>query len=258
MDIYIASEEEESSQYLGTVSGAAGEALEIDFSPHQIFPGSVFIVGDSDMGTIFSQSFSLVANSAFGSTPTSCAGFPVPDDSCFGRCGRQTPSGCFCDALCEDFGDCCPDRCLCGACTNTCDGRCGQNDGDCGCGPGCEFTEQGCCADYCDMCPMFCMSEPAFCALNGCVIGGPFGDGDGCFCDGICISEGDCCPDACDVCGQCEPEPGDGSCAASGCGDAVGPLGDNDCWCDDACIDNTDCCFDACDECGFCDIVMEF
>jgi hypothetical protein len=29
--------------------------------------------------------------------------------SCAGSCGGQSPDGCYCDDLCEQFGDCCPD-----------------------------------------------------------------------------------------------------------------------------------------------------
>jgi hypothetical protein len=31
-------------------------------------------------------------------------------------CGSQSPDGCFCDAVCAQFGDCCPDKFeVCGA-----------------------------------------------------------------------------------------------------------------------------------------------
>lgn len=36
-------------------------------------------------------------------------------DSCLGRCGRQTPDGCWCDSACSLHGDCCTDkRLMCG------------------------------------------------------------------------------------------------------------------------------------------------
>lgn len=36
---------------------------------------------------------------------------PPPTNSCVqnNACGDQAPSGCFCDAACTSFGDCCPD-----------------------------------------------------------------------------------------------------------------------------------------------------
>jgi hypothetical protein len=38
----------------------------------------------------------------------------VPSD-CVGFCGGPAPSGCYCDATCEDEGDCCPGKCeVCG------------------------------------------------------------------------------------------------------------------------------------------------
>jgi hypothetical protein len=44
-----------------------------------------------------------------------CEGPPPP--SCAGFCGQQHPSGCWCDALCCGFGDCCPDQgAVCGLC----------------------------------------------------------------------------------------------------------------------------------------------
>src|SRR3989339_61206 len=30
--------------------------------------------------------------------------------SCVGQCGAKAPGGCWCDAECERFGDCCPDK----------------------------------------------------------------------------------------------------------------------------------------------------
>ncbi len=29
--------------------------------------------------------------------------------SCVGYCGEKSPDGCWCDALCHQYGDCCPD-----------------------------------------------------------------------------------------------------------------------------------------------------
>ncbi|MCB9718054.1 MAG: hypothetical protein H6712_29660 [Myxococcales bacterium] len=33
----------------------------------------------------------------------------VPADSCGGECGGSAPSGCWCDAACQSYGDCCDD-----------------------------------------------------------------------------------------------------------------------------------------------------
>lgn len=45
--------------------------------------------------------------------------------SCAGACGEESPDGCFCDELCGEYGDCCPDyEPVCNP--NVCD-----DDGDC-------------------------------------------------------------------------------------------------------------------------------
>jgi hypothetical protein len=40
-----------------------------------------------------------------------CGGGGVDPNSCVQNdaCGAQAPGGCFCDAACTTFGDCCPD-----------------------------------------------------------------------------------------------------------------------------------------------------
>jgi len=41
--------------------------------------------------------------------------------SCQGYCGGQSPSGCYCDQICWDYGDCCSDICeVCGFCGPAC------------------------------------------------------------------------------------------------------------------------------------------
>ena len=40
-------------------------------------------------------------------------------DSCVGNCGGQAEGGCFCDAVCEEYGDCCDD--FCEACPDICE-----------------------------------------------------------------------------------------------------------------------------------------
>jgi hypothetical protein len=62
--------------------------------------------------------------------------------SCVSSCGDQAPAGCWCDDLCDGYGDCCPDkRSVCDGCQpTTCQaGQCGKADDGCGgsldCGP---------------------------------------------------------------------------------------------------------------------------
>ncbi len=35
---------------------------------------------------------------------------PQPNNSCVGYCGKKAPGGCWCDNLCEQYGDCCSDK----------------------------------------------------------------------------------------------------------------------------------------------------
>ncbi|MBE7482404.1 MAG: hypothetical protein HS104_20785 [Polyangiaceae bacterium] len=90
--------------------------------------------------------------------PGDCGACPAPpsqpqpgaSSECAGHCGQQAPSGCWCDASCAQFGDCCGDGSSCSACGNcggsgspppaaqcgdgTCNGSetCGDCPGDCG------------------------------------------------------------------------------------------------------------------------------
>jgi hypothetical protein len=71
-------------------------------------------------------------------------------DSCDGNCGGQAPGGCFCDDLCEQFGDCCADKEEeCDADPNSCidSNTCGgQAPGGCFCDSLCvQFGD--CCDD---------------------------------------------------------------------------------------------------------------
>lgn len=75
-----------------------------------------------------------------------------PPDSCEGRCGQQAPVGCWCDDLCQQYGDCCPDyeeKCV----AETCQGKCGQyNQGwSCQCDDACKKYGD-CCSDYDQVC----------------------------------------------------------------------------------------------------------
>ncbi|HEU4404428.1 MAG TPA: nidogen-like domain-containing protein [Polyangiaceae bacterium] len=80
--------------------------------------------------------------------------------SCVGFCGGFSPGGCFCDELCEGFGDCCPDK------VDVCDGTGGS--------PASCQGEEG----------TYCGSQSP----------------GGCFCDDQCNQNGNCCPDKADVC----------------------------------------------------------
>ena len=69
---------------------------------------------------------------------------------CVGSCGGQSPAGCFCDAACGDFGDCCPGKQATCGCTGT---DCGPCVGFCG-----GKSAAGCycdavCGNFGDCCP---------------------------------------------------------------------------------------------------------
>jgi hypothetical protein len=61
--------------------------------------------------------------------------------SCAGACGGEASAGCWCDDLCTDYGDCCPDKArVCDCQPASCQaGQCGQIADGCGgtidCGP---------------------------------------------------------------------------------------------------------------------------
>ncbi|MGB0715702.1 MAG: S8 family serine peptidase [Phycisphaerae bacterium] len=174
--------------------------------------------------------------------PDLCEGLPV---GCTGYCGEESPDGCFCDAACPMFDDCCEDRCL----------ACPASSGCCGNGI-CEAMES------CEDCPDDC----GVCGCAGyCGTQSP----SGCHCDDECLSRGDCCPDVCDACPSTIGCCGDGlcdsmnencstcpaDCGICGCTDFCGMLSPDGCYCDEGCIDFGDCCDDVCDACpdnGFC------
>ena len=82
---------------------------------------------------------------------------PTPPSSCAGACGGHSPDGCFCDAVCVDFGDCCSDAVnICqqhwspppnGSCANSC----GAFAGSCFCDLACNDIGD-CCSDYYETC----------------------------------------------------------------------------------------------------------
>ncbi|MCU0687843.1 MAG: peptidase S8, partial [Polyangiaceae bacterium] len=71
-------------------------------------------------------------------------------------CGSQAPSGCHCDAQCQNFNDCCPDKvavCDSPPAPNSCRDRCGPTQAPSGC-----FCDDSC-AIHGDCCPdinIFC------------------------------------------------------------------------------------------------------
>lgn len=71
-------------------------------------------------------------------------------------CGGQSAGQCWCDDLCTQYGDCCPDKqAVCDpddAVPVGCEGNCGgQSDGACWCDDAC--TNYGdCCEDYVNLC----------------------------------------------------------------------------------------------------------
>lgn len=150
--------------------------------------------------------------------------------SCQDACGEKSSDGCWCDDLCESYGDCCQDYEA--VCVET-DGSC-MSDGDCGAGERCEVKldpESGPCCPPGAMCIAImpvcmgtCVEEPS-CPDLICLPGqSPVDtDGDGCanmcdasacqtdvdcddnfFCkrpDGQCFAEGTCAPRG-DLCMQ--------------------------------------------------------
>ncbi|GMV44073.1 MAG: hypothetical protein AMXMBFR64_57890 [Myxococcales bacterium] len=79
-----------------------------------------------------------------------------PTGKCTGYCGKQSPSGCYCDSGCVAAGDCCSDACAtcgyCGGSSNKCVGYCGnKSPSGCYCDSGCVAAGD-CCSDACATC----------------------------------------------------------------------------------------------------------
>jgi len=167
--------------------------------------------------------------------------------TCEGICGEQSAAGCWCDTTCEQWDDCCEDRCefcpdVCGGdpCEATCAGvECGTMDAcDCGaCAAGFTCTENVCVEDV----PCVPACEGVVCGDDGC--GGSCGACEaGTVCEaGACVEEivePECttdedCADGkkCNANGECEEtggggggddEGGGGTCAT---GDSVPTAG---------------------------------
>jgi len=115
--------------------------------------------------------------------------------TCANSCG-DFAGGCYCDAICHSFGDCCDDVCdECDICESV------------------ETTDPSTtipptAAPSSTSPPIGTADPSALTCANSC---GDVSPG-GCYCDPICQNYGDCCDDVCDECGFCEPvetpEPG--------------------------------------------------
>jgi hypothetical protein len=184
-----------------------------------------------------------------------CGVIVEPDSSCAGICGDQAPSGCWCDDLCVENGDCCEDACPeCGVCDgpppadDSCAGICDeQAPSGCWCDDFC-ISSGDCCADACSECGYCEGDDPP--TTDSCVGNCDGQAASGCWCDSVCVANGDCCADVCAECGYCgdDEPPTTDSCVGNCDGQAA-----DGCWCDSLCVANGDCCADVCAECGYCD-----
>jgi hypothetical protein len=155
------------------------------------------------------DSYSFVSGGAGGAGSGGAAGSGGGGGSCLNDaggdfCGGKSADGCFCDDLCEQFGDCCPDK------NQVCDGAGGSGGAGSGGAAGSGGGGQSCLADG----------------------GGDFCGGksdDGCFCDDLCEQFGDCCPDKAQVC--------DGAGGAGGAGGSAGNAGQGGSGGSPACVE---------------------
>jgi hypothetical protein len=219
----------------------------------------------------------FVCGGTAGSGGAAGAGGGPGGGSCIGDfgelfCGGASDDGCFCDDLCEQFGDCCPDKpFVCGGSGGSGGSGGGPGEGSCFdkftgeifCG---GQSPDGCfCDDECEFFGNCCSDKQLFCGGGGGsggaagAGGGPgFGsclspDGqnfcggfspDGCFCDEICFEAGDCCPDKFEVCGG---QGGSGGAAGAGGAGGAGGGGNacsgaiNECAADGKCAVVLDC-----------------
>ncbi len=134
--------------------------------------------GDSDGGT---------------STDSGSTGGP---NSCLNICGKQASSGCWCDATCAQYGDCCAD--VQAACSGTADGGVGGTGGAGGTGGSSSGGAGGAGGSG---------SGTAFPGCTPTLCGTSTGSkdvvtGKTCYCDATCASYGDCCSNKASVCGN--------------------------------------------------------
>ncbi|XP_038071166.1 uncharacterized protein LOC119740040 [Patiria miniata] len=174
---------------------------------------------------------------------------PAAYVSCSGRCyTKGSQGGCFCDADCSYYSDCCPD--FTSLCTHssvedvfgeaTCVDRCytSGSQGGCYCDSACTYWGD-CCSDFTSV----CSRQPENDALGAascqfrCSTSGSQG---GCYCDSVCPNYGDCCPDYSIYCVHSTPSGSGGTCADR-CYSSGSQGG---CYCDSACTSFGDCCSD--------------
>jgi hypothetical protein len=180
---------------------------------------------------------------------------------CTGHCGslEVTPAGCYCDAGCVEYGDCCPDQAaVCGGGDQgaedppggaaTCAGHCGSADGRpdgngglCYCDELCVGNGD-CCGDHAQQCGGNGGGGNDG-AVGSCVnhCGAEGSQGDGCYCDAQCEVQGDCCPDYAAACGA---NGGGGNVGPSCAGHCHSEIPVDGCYCDAQCLEQGDCCPD--------------
>lgn len=151
---------------LGEGSVAAGE-------PYSFFPGysNRFLEYNQHCGMYSVYLGSQIRQFAFFDPATSCIpedtatygslaqplGSPAcsAPDSCENQCGGASlDQSCYCDGLCEGYGDCCADKIdECGSSAPSCEGSCGGPvaGGLCWCDDGCEGFGD-CCVDKAAQC----------------------------------------------------------------------------------------------------------
>ncbi len=199
-------------------------------------------------------------------------------DDC-GNNSKPDGTGCFCDAACVGFGDCCANFAT--VCPNDVtrdprgDGARSDIKGQCTeetCGGAADRSSRNSC--FCDaQCAQLgdCCDNIEICGLdqrgdnrgnpnrvggscNG-ACGGQSLNGE-CFCDEQCTAAGDCCADKVDLCAGNGNLPDravvpKGSCSAQKCNNAENPKAANgNCFCDDNCAEFGDCCANKAAKCG--------
>lgn len=143
--------------------------------------------------------------------------------SCAGACDGQSKDGCWCDAECDAFGDCCPDK------VDVCDGT------GSACGPATCAADEVCCNESCGV----CTPAGGFCTQQVCEDPEELGQECG---PSRCAAGEVCCNESCGICTQ----PGD-FCTQEVC---VDPDPDGSVPCGDAqCADGLVCCNASCGIC---------
>jgi hypothetical protein len=201
-------------------------------------------------------------------------------EDCGGNSEGPEGAGCFCDAACVEFGDCCANAAeacpdvigtnprgegarsdIKGECAKTdCGGPADADDPNtCFCDSACTMFGD-CCENFANQCPDLAGREgrgrgivapTGACTDKTC--GGASADGS-CFCDDVCAELGDCCSNKAEVCEGNTIVPDrvnviPGLCEATDCGKNSKSDGSG-CFCDDACAEFGDCCANKASKCG--------